>query len=84
MIGLLAFGMVALLGSFVIFNTFTITVAQRTREFGMLRTIGASRRQLLGSVVVEALLIGGVDLPSACSPASGSPRCSPVCAAPWA
>jgi putative ABC transport system permease protein len=47
-IGLLAFGLVALLvGAFVIFNTFTITVAQRTREFGMLRTIGASRRQVL-------------------------------------
>ena len=58
-IGLLVFGLIALLvGSFVIFNTFTITVAQRTREFGMLRTIGASRRQILRAVVLEALLIG--------------------------
>jgi len=58
-IGLLVFGLVALLvGSFVIFNTFTITVAQRTREFGMLRTIGASRQQVLQAVVLEALLIG--------------------------
>jgi putative ABC transport system permease protein len=58
---LLVFGMVALLvGSFVIFNTFTITVAQRTREFGMLRTIGASRRQILQAVVQEAMLIGFV------------------------
>jgi putative ABC transport system permease protein len=58
-IGLLVFGLVALLvGSFVIFNTFTITVAQRTREFGMLRTIGASRRQVLAAVVLEALMIG--------------------------
>ena len=58
-IGLLVFGLIALLvGSFVIFNTFTITVAQRTREFGMLRTIGASRRQILQAVVLEALLIG--------------------------
>lgn len=58
-IGLLVFGLVALLvGSFVIFNTFSITVAQRTREFGMLRTIGASRRQVLWSVVLEALVIG--------------------------
>jgi putative ABC transport system permease protein len=57
--GLLVFGLIALLvGSFVIFNTFTITVAQRTREFGMLRTIGASRRQVLMAVVLEALIIG--------------------------
>ena len=57
--GLLVFGLVALLvGSFVIFNTFTITVAQRTREFGMLRTVGASRKQVLQAVVLEALLIG--------------------------
>jgi putative ABC transport system permease protein len=56
---LLVFGLVALLvGAFVIFNTFTITVAQRTREFGMLRTIGASRKQILQAVVQEALLIG--------------------------
>jgi putative ABC transport system permease protein len=59
--GLLMFGVIALLvGSFVIFNTFTITVAQRTREFGMLRTIGASRRQVLWAVVLEALTIGAV------------------------
>jgi len=58
-LGLLVFGLIALLvGSFVIFNTFTITVAQRTREFGMLRTIGASRTQILEAVVLEALLIG--------------------------
>ena len=57
--GLLIFGFVALLvGAFVIFNTFTITVAQRTREFGMLRTIGTSRRQVLWAVVLEALAIG--------------------------
>ena len=58
-IALLVFGLIALLvGAFVIFNTFTMTVAQRTREFGMLRTIGASRRQILQAVVLEALLIG--------------------------
>lgn len=57
--GLLVFGLIALLvGSFVIFNTFSITVAQRTREFGMLRTIGASRTQVLLAVVLEALAIG--------------------------
>ena len=56
---LLTFGAIALfVGAFVIFNTLSITVAQRTREFATLRTIGASRRQLLGSVIVEALVIG--------------------------
>ena len=56
---LLAFAGIALfVGAFVIFNTLSITVAQRTREFATLRTIGASRRQVLGSVVVEALTIG--------------------------
>jgi putative ABC transport system permease protein len=56
---LLAFAGIALfVGAFVIFNTLSITVAQRTREFATLRTIGASRRQLLGSVVLEALVIG--------------------------
>ncbi|MEZ5101672.1 MAG: FtsX-like permease family protein [Thermoleophilia bacterium] len=58
---LLAFGGIALfVGAFVIFNTLSITVAQRTREFATLRTIGASRRQVLGSVVLEALVIGAV------------------------
>ena len=56
---LLAFGAIALfVGAFVIFNTFSITVAQRTREFATLRTIGASRRQVLGSVILESLVIG--------------------------
>ncbi len=58
-IALLVFAFVALfVGAFLIFNTFSITVAQRIREFGMLRTLGASRGQILGSVVVEALAIG--------------------------
>ncbi len=56
---LLSFAVVALfVGSFVIFNTLSITVAQRTREFATLRTLGASRRQVLGSVLLEALVIG--------------------------
>ncbi len=56
---LLAFGGIALfVGAFIIFNTLSITVAQRAREFALLRTIGASRRQVLGSVVAEALVIG--------------------------
>ena len=58
-IALLIFAFVALfVGAFLIFNTFSITVAQRIKEFGMLRTLGAGRRQILTSVVVEALLIG--------------------------
>ena len=56
---LLVFAGIALfVGAFVIFNTFSITVAQRTREFATLRTIGASRRQVLGSVILESLVIG--------------------------
>jgi putative ABC transport system permease protein len=56
---LLAFGGIALfVGSFVIANSLSITIAQRTREFATLRTLGASRRQVLGSVVVESLVMG--------------------------
>ena len=56
---LLSFAGIALfVGAFVIFNTLSITVAQRTREFATLRTIGASRRQVLTSVIIEALVIG--------------------------
>lgn len=58
---LLVFGFVALfVGAFVIFNTLSITVAQRTRELATLRTLGASRRQVLGSVLVEGLTIGAI------------------------
>ncbi len=58
---LLVFAFIAILvGSFLIFNTFSITVAQRVSEFGMLRTLGASRRQILNTVVVEALVIGAI------------------------
>ncbi len=56
---LLAFGGVALfVGSFVIANTLSITIAQRTRELATLRTLGASRRQVLASVMLEALVVG--------------------------
>ncbi len=56
---LLVFGFIAVfVGSFLIFNTFSITVAQRVSEFGMLRTLGASRPQILTTVMVEALAIG--------------------------
>jgi putative ABC transport system permease protein len=56
---LLAFGAIALfVGAFVIFNTISITVAQRTRELATLRTLGASRRQVRGSVMLESFVIG--------------------------
>jgi putative ABC transport system permease protein len=58
---LLGFGAIALLvGAFVIFNTLSITVAQRTREFATLRTLGASRKQVMRSVVAEGIVIGVV------------------------
>ena len=56
---LLGFGGIALfVGSFVIANTLAITVAQRMRELATLRTLGASRRQVLGSVILESLVVG--------------------------
>ncbi len=51
-------GIALLVGSFIIFNTFSIVVAQRTREMALLRAIGASQRQVIASVVVEALVVG--------------------------
>ncbi|HEX4324200.1 MAG TPA: FtsX-like permease family protein [Gaiellaceae bacterium] len=56
---LLAFAAIALfVGSFVIANTLSITIAQRTREFATLRTLGATRKQIRRAVVIEALVIG--------------------------
>lgn len=56
---LLAFAAIALfVGSFIIFNAFKITVAQRTRQLGLLRAVGASGRQVVGTVMLEALLVG--------------------------
>jgi putative ABC transport system permease protein len=56
---MLAFGGLALfVGAFVIFNTLSTTVAQRTRELATLRTLGAARRQVLASVVLESLVVG--------------------------
>jgi putative ABC transport system permease protein len=58
---LLAFAGIALfVGGFVIANTLSITVAQRTREFATLRTLGATRRQVRRSVLLEALVLGAV------------------------
>src|SRR5207249_3955080 len=58
---LLGFAAVALLvGIFLILNTFSIIVAQRTRELALLRAMGASRGQVIRSVLLEAILIGVV------------------------
>ena len=51
-------GVAVFVGAFLIFNTFSITVAQRSREFAMLRTLGASSRQVLTAVLIEAALVG--------------------------
>lgn len=57
--GLLAFGGIALfVGAFLIVNTFSIIVAQRSREFALLRAVGASARQVRAAVIIEALAIG--------------------------
>ncbi|MCT1638828.1 ABC transporter permease [Dietzia sp. HMSC21D01] len=54
-----AFGLIALLvGTFIIYNTFSMLVAQRLRELALLRAIGASRRQLTRSVMAEAAVTG--------------------------
>jgi putative ABC transport system permease protein len=54
-----AFGYIAaFVGAFVIYNTFSILVAQRIREMALLRAVGASRRQILGSVLLEAFATG--------------------------
>lgn len=56
---LLGFAGIALfVGIFIILNTFSIIVAQRTRELALLRAMGASRRQMIGTVVLEAVVIG--------------------------
>jgi putative ABC transport system permease protein len=58
-IGLTGFALVALfVGSFIIVNTFSILVTQRTRELGLLRALGASRRQVLGSILGESIGVG--------------------------
>jgi putative ABC transport system permease protein len=56
---LLAFAAVALfVGAFIIFNTFSILVAQRTREIGLLRAVGATQAQVTASVLAEAVVVG--------------------------
>ncbi|MEU6843769.1 FtsX-like permease family protein [Streptomyces sp. NPDC046716] len=58
---LLVFAGIALfVGIFIIANTFTMLVAQRTKELALLRAVGASRRQVTRSVLLEAFLVGAV------------------------
>ncbi|MEU5547808.1 ABC transporter permease [Streptomyces sioyaensis] len=58
---LLAFAGIALfVGVFIIANTFTMLVAQRTKELALMRAVGASRRQITRSVLIEALVVGTV------------------------
>src|SRR5207344_3223556 len=56
LLGFAAIGVVV--GAFIIFNTFTILVAQRTRELGLLRAMGATGNQVVWSVVLEAFVVG--------------------------
>ncbi len=57
--GLLVFAGIALfVGTFIIANTFTMLVAQRTKELALLRAVGASRRQVTRSVLIEAFVVG--------------------------
>ncbi|MER7739918.1 FtsX-like permease family protein [Streptomyces sp. NPDC096538] len=53
-------GIAFLVGIFLIINTFSMLVAQRTREIGLMRAIGSSRKQVNRSVLIEALLLGVV------------------------
>lgn len=51
-------GIALFVGAFLIYNAFAMTVVERTREFGMLRTIGMSRRQIISQMIMEALVLG--------------------------
>jgi putative ABC transport system permease protein len=51
-------GIALFVGAFLIYNAFAMTVVERTREFGMLRTIGMSRKQIMAQVLMEALNLG--------------------------
>jgi putative ABC transport system permease protein len=53
-------GAALLVGAFIIFNTFSITVAQRVREFALLRSLGATRAQIVGAVSAEAVAVGAL------------------------
>ena len=74
---LMVFAVIALfVGAFIIFNTFSIIVAQRQKEMALLRALGASNRQVTRSVLVEATVVGWSSPRSPASPpASAWPSC---------
>ena len=66
---LTAFAIIAaFVGIFLIYNTFNIIVAQRSRELALLRAMGASWGQVVGAVMLEALIVGGVGATSGVDP----------------
>ena len=68
-------GIALFVGAFIIWNTFTMIVTQRSREIALMRAIGATRRQVMRSLLLEALLLGVAARPrSASGSASASPR----------
>ena len=68
-------GIALFVGSFIIWNTFTMTVSQRSREIALLRAIGARRRQVLGSLLTRGVALGSAGLGGRASgSASRSPR----------
>jgi putative ABC transport system permease protein len=73
---LMVFAVIALfVGAFIIFNTFSIIVAQRQQEMALLRALGASNRQVTRSVLVEAATVGLLSSGRAFWPASALPAC---------
>ncbi len=61
--GILA-AIVVVAGVSLVYNSFAISVAERTRQFGLLSSLGASRRQLRRTVITEALIIGAIGIPA--------------------
>jgi putative ABC transport system permease protein len=58
-IGLSVFGAIAIIvGAFLIYNTFAMTVVERTREIGMLRTVGMTSQQVMGLIMSESVILG--------------------------
>ena len=53
-------GIALFVGAFIIWNTFTMIVTQRSREIALLRAVGATRRQVLGNLLLEAVVLGAV------------------------
>lgn len=58
LMGIICFGSISL-----IYNAFSISVSERTKQFGILKTIGATKRQLQGSVIYEALVLSAIGIP---------------------